>query len=41
MDSTAYCIAYNVIYNKLKSQRISEQINKIVQAEQIVKETKL
>ena len=33
MDSTAYCIAYNVIYNKLKAQ---EQINKI-----IVKETKL
>ena len=38
MDSTAYCIAYNVIYNRLKSE---EQINKIVQAEQIVKETKL
>lgn len=33
MDSTAYCIAYNVIYNKLKAQ---QQINKI-----IVKETKL
>lgn len=33
MDSTAYCIAYNVIYNKLKAQ---EQINKIV-----VQETKL
>ena len=36
MDSTAYCIAYNVIYNKLKAQRSSEQINKIV-----VQETKL
>lgn len=33
MDSTAYAIAYNVIYNKVKAQ---EQIWKIV-----VKETKL
>ena len=33
MDSTAYCIAYNVIYNRLKSE---EQINKIV-----IQETKL
>ena len=33
MDSTAYCIAYNVIYNRLKSE---EQISKIV-----IQETKL
>tara|TARA_R100000541_G_scaffold9472_2_gene17153 strand:- start:4814 stop:4915 length:102 start_codon:yes stop_codon:yes gene_type:complete len=33
MDSTAYAIGYNVIYNRLKAQ---EQIFKIV-----VKETKL
>jgi hypothetical protein len=33
MDSTAYCIAYNVIYNRLKTH---EQISKIV-----IQETKL
>jgi len=37
MDATAYAIAYNVIYNRLKEQRSSEQTLELIR----VKETKL
>lgn len=37
MDVTAYAIAYNVIYNRLKEQRSSEQTIELIK----VKETKL